>query len=78
MKHRNLKDEKWTRTAIDSLFDRGVRADWEEFAAALRDDKKLAIDTLYMCERHSNTGSARLAEVLVRHFYGSGADMGLK
>ncbi|MCC6328060.1 MAG: hypothetical protein IT174_06070 [Acidobacteria bacterium] len=78
MKHRNLKDEKWTRTAIDSLFDRGMRADWEEFASALREDKQLALDTLYMCEHHSNTGSAALAEVLLRHFYGKSKDMGLK
>lgn len=78
MKHRNLKNEEWTRMAIDSLFDRGTRPHWEEFAQAMRNDKRLAEDTLYMCDHHQNIESANLARVLVTHFYGTDEDMGLK
>lgn len=76
MKHRNLKDEKWTRMAIDSLFERGVRRDWEEFVSVMRSDRKLAEDTLITCRYHSNKESAELAKVLIRHFHGD--DMGLE
>ncbi|CAN5709918.1 hypothetical protein BH24ACI3_BH24ACI3_15640 [soil metagenome] len=69
MKHRNLKDERWTRMAIDSLFDRGGYKDWREFAEALRRDRQLAIDAIYMSEHHAERGSAELARVLVRQFY---------
>lgn len=64
--------------AIDSLFERGTRSDWEEFVSAMRKDERLAKDTLYMCGHHSNLESATLARVLVNHFYGSEGDMGLK
>lgn len=77
MKHRNLKNEEWTLMAIDSLFERGVRGDWEEFVAALRRDPQLARDTLKMCEHHANFESANLARVLIRHIYHSEADLGL-
>lgn len=78
MKHRNLKNEEWTRMAIDSLFERGTRPDWEEFVSAMRKDKQLARETLYMCDHHQNIESANLARVLVNHFYGTDDDMGLK
>ncbi len=64
--------------AIDSLFDRGIRRDWEEFVSAMRKDKRLAKDTLFMCDHHQNIESANLARVLVRHFYGADKEMGLK
>lgn len=56
--------------AIDSLFDRGDRRDWEEFASVIRHDRQVAKDALHMARNHANVGSAKLAEVLVRHFYG--------
>ena len=77
MKHRNLKNEEWTRMAIDSLFERGTRHDWEEFVSAMRKDERIAKDTLYICDHHSNIESAALARVLVRHLYGTDEDMGL-
>jgi len=77
MKHRNLKDERWTRMAIDSLFDRGNYEDWKEFAVALRKDRQIALDALYMSEHHAEKGSAQLARTLVRHFYETD-DLGLK
>lgn len=64
--------------AIDSLFERGVRHDWQEFASALRNDKRIAEDTLFMCDHHANIESAALAKVLILHFYGKDFDMGLK
>lgn len=77
MKHRNLRNAEWTRMAIDSLFEDGTLPDWREFSIALKSDVRLARDTLYVCDHHSNTESAALARVLVSHFYGSGEDMGL-
>lgn len=55
--------------AIDSLFERGTRSDWNEFVSVMRKNKSLAKDTLYMCEHHKNVESANLARVLVSHFY---------
>lgn len=55
--------------AIDSLFERGTRPDWEEFVSIMRNDKRLAEDALYMCAHHSNIESAKLAKVMIRHFY---------
>lgn len=71
MKHRHLKTEEWTRTAIASLFERGTRPDWEEFVNALRKDKNLAGTTLAVCANHTDIESANLARVLVMHFYNS-------
>lgn len=62
--------------AIDSLFDRGKPEDWKEFALALRKDRQIALDALYMSEHHTEKGAAELARVLVRHFYGD--DLGLE
>ncbi len=56
--------------AIDSLFERGDKRDWQEFASVLRDDKSVARDALFMCDHHANIESAALARVLIRHFYG--------
>lgn len=70
MKHRHLIDEEWTLMAIASLFERGERHDWEEFANVLRIDSDLARNTLVVCEWHEDVESAALAKVLVRHFYG--------
>lgn len=78
MKHRNLTTQDWTRSAIDSLFERGIRPDWEEFSRALGHDKLLARETLLVCDYHQNTESAALARTLVNHFYGLEDDMGLK
>ncbi len=69
MKHRNLNTEEWTRTAIDSLFDRGKLPDWREFIARLKTDKTLAEKTLYMCQHHKNHDSAKLAMVFLEKFY---------
>lgn len=77
MKHRNIDTNDWTRMAIDSLFEDGVLPDWKEFFIALQKDKTLARETLFVCEYHSNIESAKLAEVLVLHFYGSDKDMSL-
>jgi hypothetical protein len=55
--------------AIDSLFDRGTPADWQEFAQALRADVDLARETLFMAARHAEQGAAELARVLVEHFH---------
>lgn len=64
--------------AIDSLFEDGALSDWKEFFLALRNDERLARETLIVCGYHSNTESAALAKVLVSHFYGADLDMGLK
>jgi hypothetical protein len=69
MLHRNLITDRWTRMAIDSLFERGELSDWREFARALARDLELARRTLFMCERHSNRSSAALARVLVSHYH---------
>jgi DNA-binding XRE family transcriptional regulator len=69
MKHRNINTEEWSRMAIDSLFERGQLPDWREFADALRGDVELARETLFMCERHENKGSAALARTLAEHFH---------
>lgn len=69
MRHRNLNTEDWSRMAIDSLFDRGALPDWREFAQALRGDAQLAKETLHMCDRHADRGSAELARVLIEHFH---------
>jgi hypothetical protein len=55
--------------AIDSLFERGTLHDWREFTQALKDDSALARNTLVMCERHSDKGSAALARTLIQHFH---------
>jgi hypothetical protein len=55
--------------AIDSLFERGTFHDWREFAQTLKDDAALASNTLAMCERHSDKGSAALARTLVEYFH---------
>ena len=69
MEHRNIITQKWTRMAIDSLFDRGVLPDWKEFAHALRSDEELAKETLLMCTRHQERGSVELARVLINYFH---------
>lgn len=76
MKHRDLKNEEWSRMAIDSLFDRGKPEDWKEFASALKHDRQIALDAIYMSKHHAERGAAELAHVLVRHFYGY--DLGLE
>ncbi len=78
MKHRHLIDEEWTLMAIASLFERGERHDWQEFADLLRKDSDLARNTLAVCEWHEDLESAALAKVLIRHFYGPELDMGLR
>jgi hypothetical protein len=69
MQHRNITTERWTRMAIDSLFERGTFHDWREFAQALKDDAALARNTLAMCECHSDKRSAALARTLVEYFH---------
>lgn len=69
MQHRNLNTEEWSRMALDSLFDRGKLADWQEFACALKSDVGLARETLFMAERHAEQGAAELARVLVEYFH---------
>ncbi len=64
--------------AIDSLFEDGTLPDWQEFYRALRDDKFIASETLFVCDHHSNAESVALARVLVKHFYLTADDMGLK
>lgn len=78
MKHRNLTTQDWTRSAIDSLFERGTRNDWEAFGRALGRDEKLARETLLVCKYHQNAESAALARVLVELLFGPNDDMGLK
>lgn len=69
MKHRNLNTEDWSRTAIDSLFERGKLPDWKEFIDTLKKDENLAKETLYMCKHHNNQDSAKLAFVFLEEFY---------
>ena len=69
MKHRNLNTEDWSRTAIDSLFERGKLPDWKEFIDTLKKDENLAKETLYMCQYHDNRDSAKLAFVFLEEFY---------
>lgn len=63
--------------AIASLFERGRYNDWREFSIALRNDREIARDALYISEYHAEKGAAELARVLVRQFYGSD-DLGLE
>lgn len=69
MKYRNLTTEQWSRMAIDSLFERGSLPDWKEFASVLSKDKHLAQETIAVCRYHKNSGSAKLAQVLVDNIY---------
>ena len=69
MRHRNLNTEEWSRMAIDSLFDRGTLADWQEFAQMLKGDVGLAQETLLIAARHAEQGAAELARILVEHFH---------
>ena len=78
MKHRHLNTEEWTRMAIASLFERGERHDWEEFVDALRNNKKLADETLVVCSFHEDIESANLARVLVASLHGEDRDLGLR
>ena len=55
--------------ALDSLFERGQLSDWKEFVSVLEKDKHLAEETLTVCSYHKNTGSAKLAFVLVEGIY---------
>lgn len=77
MKHRHLITEEWTLMAIASLFERGERHDWEEFAVALRADPELAHSTMNVCEWHPDLESGALAKALIRYIYGKDKDMGL-
>lgn len=63
--------------AIASLFERGERPDWEEFAAALRADRELAHATMHVCEWHPDLESGALAKVLIRHLYGLDENIGI-
>ena len=52
--------------ALDSLFERGTLENWREFTTALRHDNGTLIEeTLFMCERTRERGSAALAKTLV-------------
>lgn len=77
MKHRNLNTTEWNRMSIDSLFEDGVIDDWREFAIALKQDRKLASETMKVVSYHQERGSSAFARVLVRHFYGTD-DLGLE
>jgi len=76
MQHRNITTERWTRMAIDSLFERGTFRDWREFAQALKDNAAVARNTLAMCECHSDKRSAALARTLVEYFHPELSNMG--
>jgi hypothetical protein len=52
--------------AIESLLERGELDDWREFARALRQNERLARDTLRVCEYVEDQASAALARYLVR------------
>jgi len=55
--------------AIESLLERGRLADWREFAQSLSTSKRLAADTLRVCEYAEDRRSAALAKVLVFSCY---------
>ncbi len=69
MHHRHLTTAQWTLMAIESLIERGQLDDWREFARALRNSKRLAADTLRVCEYIEDRPSAALARVLVSSCY---------
>jgi hypothetical protein len=55
--------------AIDFLFERGKLPDWKEFAAVLATDRNVAEETLVVCRYHQNSGSVKLAQLLVQDNY---------
>lgn len=65
MRHRHLTTQQWTLMAIESLLERGQLADWREFARDLSQSKRLAADTLRVCEYAEDRRSAALAKILV-------------
>lgn len=65
MRHRHLTTQQWTLMAIESLLERGQLADWREFARDLGQSKRLAADTLRVCEYAEDRRSAALAKILV-------------
>ena len=69
MRHRHLRTRQWTLMAIESLLERGRLADWREFARSLSTSKRLAADTLRVCEYTEDRRSAALAKVLVFSCY---------
>lgn len=77
MTHRHLITEEWTLMAIASLFERGKRPDWKEFAVALRTDPELIHKTMKVCEWHPDLESAALAKALIRLVYDTDKDMSL-
>jgi len=69
MLHRHLTTTEWTPMAVESLLDRGVLADWQEFARDLRRDPSLARTALRMAEHHEDRGSAALVRILVDRLF---------
>ena len=54
--------------AVESLFDRGEMADWQEFGFALAQDEQIAVSALRLARNHEDRGSAALARILVKRF----------
>jgi len=69
MLHRHLNSAEWTPMAVESLFDRGEMADWQEFTKALAKSKDVARYALTISEGHEDEGSAALARILVERFH---------
>jgi hypothetical protein len=69
MYHRHLTTQQWTLMAIESMMERGQLADWREFARALRKSKRIAADTLRVCEYVEDRPSAALARALVSSYF---------
>jgi|GEM_PF-1614583 len=69
MLHRHLNSAEWTPMAVESLFDRGDMADWQEFTKAPAKSKDVARYALTMSEAHEDEGSAALARILVMRFH---------
>jgi len=69
MIHRHLQGEEWSLMAVESLLERGKLPDWQDFGRALRQDRRLAEETLHVCEGVVDEGSAELARALIFHLY---------
>ena len=65
MKHRHLDTTDWTPMAVESLFDRGELADWQDFVRAMRQNPELGRTALRLAAGHEDGGSAALARLLV-------------
>jgi hypothetical protein len=65
MKHRHIETDQWTRAAIDSALEYGDLPDWRELFAAVRQNRELAREVLFVAGSHHIEGASALATELV-------------